>query len=104
MITTYAVQHGDPMALRALDIFLKVYGTVAGDWALATVPKQGLYIVGGIAPKLKEQIADGRFMRMFLDKGRMGQLVEEIPVFVVLNADVGLQGAAVHARTLAEQG
>ena len=91
------------MCLRTLDIFIKVYGSVAGNWGLATLPKQGLYIVGGIAPKLEKGMScmsDGRFMHHFLDKGRMSPLMKEIPVHIVLNTDVGLQGVAAYAHRL----
>ncbi|WP_119344289.1 glucokinase [Facilibium subflavum] len=103
LITHYAIDKGDPMALRAVDIFIRVYGAVAGNMALATLPKQGLYIVGGIAPQLISQIQDGRFMKMFHDKGRMSGLMQEIPVYVVMNTDVGLKGAAVYATMLCKK-
>ncbi|WP_018300087.1 glucokinase [Fangia hongkongensis] len=103
LITKYAIEKGDPMALRALDIFISVYGAVAGNMALATLPRQGLYIVGGIAPKLIDQIKDGRFINMFNDKGRMSGLMKEIPVYVVMNTDAGLNGAAKYAEMLCKK-
>ncbi|MCF6807770.1 glucokinase [Thiotrichales bacterium 19S9-12] len=99
-IANYAHNHGDPMALRAIDIFIKIYGAVAGNLALTTLPKKGLYIVGGIAPKLLSQLNDGRFINAFCDKGRMDSLVKTIPVHVVLNTDVGIQGATIYASRL----
>ncbi|MFZ9034713.1 MAG: glucokinase [Francisellaceae bacterium] len=102
LITKFAVEKGDPMSLRAVDIFIQVYGAVAGNLALSTLPKRGLYVVGGIAPKLISQIKDGRFIHAFIDKGRMTELMKEIPVHVVMNTDVGLQGAAQYAYGLCQ--
>ncbi|WHN65890.1 glucokinase [Cysteiniphilum sp. QT6929] len=103
LVTQYAVEKGDPMSLRAVDIFIRVYGAVAGNMALATLPKRGLYIVGGIAPKLIKQMQDGRFMKNFHDKGRMTGLMKEIPVFVVMDTDVGIKGASAFALSLCEK-
>ena len=100
LITRFAVEKGDPVALRALDIFIRIYGAIAGNMALATLPKQGLYVVGGIAPKLIHQMTDGRFIQMFNDKGRMSGLMREIPVHVVMNTAIGLNGAARFAEIL----
>ena len=94
MIAEYATQHHDPMAMRALDLFIRIYGACAGNLALTTLPYSGLYIVGGIAPKLLPQLLDGRFLQAFSDKGRMSNLLANIPVYVVLDTGIGLQGAA----------
>ncbi|CAD7930403.1 unnamed protein product [Amoebophrya sp. A25] len=94
------VQEKDPMCLRTMDIFIKVYGALAGNWALGVLPKQGLFILGGIGPRIAKEMSDGRFIDKFRDKGRMSGLVRNIPVYLVLNGDVGLQGAAVYASRL----
>ncbi len=99
-ILQYAVQKGDPICLRSIDIFIKCYGAVCGNLALTTLPKGGLYVVGGIAPKIISLLQDGRFLESFLDKGRMTQLLKEIPVHVVLDAHIGLQGAANYGYQL----
>ena len=93
-IADYAVQHHDPMAMRALDLFIRIYGAVVGNLALTILPFAGLYIVGGIAPKLLPQLLDGRFLTALSDKGRMSALLASIPIYIVLNTHVGLQGAA----------
>lgn len=93
-ITQYAIQENDPMAMRTLDLFIRIYGAIAGNLALTTLPFSGLYIVGGIAPKLLPQMSDGRFLKVFHDKGRMSNLLKTIPVYIVLNTHIGLQGAA----------
>ena len=96
-ISQYATLHHDPMAMHALDLFVRIYGACTGNLALTTLPYSGLYIVGGIAPKLLKQLLDGRFLRAFSDKGRMSDLLHSIPIYVVLDTDIGLQGAANYA-------
>ncbi len=96
-ITEFALQRRDPIALQTLDIFVRSYGSVAGNLALTTLPDAGLYIAGGIAPKLLSVMKDGRFMEAFLDKGRMSGLLADIPVYIILNTLVGLIGAAYYA-------
>lgn len=97
----YAVKHKDIMASRALHIFVSVYGSAVGNLALTTLPFGGLYIVVGIAPKLLSQIKSATFIEAFGDKGRMSNLIKNVPLHVVLYPDVGLQGAAIYARKLA---
>ena len=97
-IVECAIKHNDAVAKRALDIFIRIYGAAAGNLALTTLPFGGLYIVGGIAPKILSEIKKDAFLEAFSDKGRMSNLIKDIPLHVVLNTDVGLQGAAVYAR------
>ena len=99
-IVRYALEYGDSVSLRTLDIFIKVYGSAVGNIALSCLPRGGLYITGGIAPKLLNQLTDGRFMDRFLDKGRMSELLLEIPLHIVTNTHIGLQGAALYASRL----
>jgi glucokinase len=90
-----AALHGtDAAAVMALDRFVRLYGAEAGNLALKSVPRGGLFIAGGIAAKVMPKIHDG-FLPAFLDKGRMRPLLETIPVHVILDGDVGLRGAAV---------
>ncbi len=96
-ISEFAITHHDPMAMRALDLFIRIYGTCAGNLALTTLPYGGLYVVGGIAPKLLKQLIDGRFLTAYSDKGRMSDLLKSLPVYIVLDTQVGLQGAANYA-------
>jgi len=96
-IAAYALQHRDPLALQTLDIFIRCYGSVAGNLALTTLPYGGIYLAGGIAPKLLSLLKDGRFMAAFTDKGRSSPLLADIPVHILLNTQVGLNGAAYYA-------
>jgi glucokinase len=90
----------DPLAVRALDVFVTAYGAFAGDMALATLAHNGVYVAGGIAPKIRARLNDGAFMRAFVDKGRYRQLLQAIPVHVVLNPQVGLYGALLEAERI----
>jgi glucokinase len=92
-ITAFAVEKKDHLAKQALDIFIDVYGAQAGNFALTCLAQGGVYIAGGIAPKLIQRMAQGDFMHAFRDKGRFASLMESLPVHVVMNAEVGLEGA-----------
>ena len=85
--------------VEALQLFVESYGAAAGNLALRTMATGGVFIGGGIAPKILPLMTDGRFMRAFLDKGRFGELLATFPVHVILNAEAGLLGAAVAAQT-----
>ncbi|HEX8650982.1 MAG TPA: glucokinase [Pyrinomonadaceae bacterium] len=82
------------LAVKALDMFVSIYGAMAGNLALLMVATGGLYVGGGIAPKILEKIKDGTFMRAFTDKGRFSSFNAEIPVHVILDDKAALYGAA----------
>lgn len=100
-VAEYAMIHGDGLADAALALFASIYGAHAGNLALLTLPYGGLYIAGGIAPRILARLSDGRFLAAFNDKGRMAHLTAEIPVAVVINPKVGLLGAARFAHAQA---
>ncbi|MGE5523346.1 MAG: glucokinase [Rhodospirillaceae bacterium] len=102
VVSALGLQGRDPLAARALDIFVQVYGAFAGNMALTTLARGGVYIAGGIAPKIAAKITDGRFMQAFLDKGRFRDLLMGVPVDVVMNPAVGLYGAFEVASRLAD--
>ena len=83
-------------------MFVDAYGAEAGNLALRALPRAGMFIGGGIAPKILPLLREGGFMHAFLDKAPMNDLVARIPVAVILNPEAGLLGAAVAARDLAE--
>jgi len=95
-----AAAQGDPLAEQTLDMFVKIYGAQAGNLALTCLAAGGVYIAGGIAPRMVERLAGGAFMAAFRDKGGMGELLARYPVYVVMNSRVGLQGAAEMAARL----
>ncbi|TAK08428.1 MAG: glucokinase [Candidatus Manganitrophaceae bacterium] len=85
------------LCVKALDLFVSVYGAEAGNLVLKTLATGGIYLAGGIAPKILEKLRDGTFMKAFLDKGRFSPLMEQIPVRVILNERAALLGAARYA-------
>jgi len=91
------------ICVKSLDLFASVYGAEAGNLALRAKSVRGLYIGGGIAPKILAKLKDGDFMRAFVDKGRYTDLVAAIPVQVVLNEQAALRGAAYHAAFIARE-
>lgn len=93
VIAEYGLAKLDPLAVRALDLFISAYGSFAGNMALATLARGGVYIAGGIAPKIVNRLKDGSFMRAFTGKGAFTPLLSGIPVRVVMDAQVGLRGA-----------
>jgi glucokinase len=100
-LTAAALDGRCRQCLDALEIFVDAYGAEAGNAALRAVATGGLFIGGGIAPKILPALTDGRFMRAFHDKGQMRPLVEQVPVKIILNAEAGLLGAAVFAAEAA---
>jgi len=99
-ITRAALEGNDRLAIQALDLFVDIYGAQAGNLALTAGATGGVYIGGGIAPKIIARLTDGRFMRAFCNKGKMTPYVTAVPVQVVTNAQVGLIGAAVAASRM----
>jgi glucokinase len=83
--------------VRALDLFVSAYGAFAGNMALTALAYGGVFVAGGIAPKIASKLGDGTFMRAFCAKGRFQELLETMPVHVVMNEQVGLYGALLEA-------
>lgn len=82
------------LCVKALDMFAGIYGAVAGNIALQLKATAGVYVGGGIAPKIIEKLRDGTFMKAFIAKGRLSSLLEAIPVRVIMNDKTALLGAA----------
>jgi glucokinase len=89
---------------EALDIFVSAYGAEAGNLALRGVATAGLYVGGGMAPKILPALMKGAFMEAFCAKGTMTELASRIPVKVILNTEAGLLGAALYAQQMAKNG
>ena len=85
------------LAVKTLEMFVELYGAMSGNLALILKPLGGLYVGGGIAPKIIEKLKDGTFMRNYGDKGRMSGLVMSIPVRVILDDKTALYGAGRRA-------
>jgi glucokinase len=93
-ISRAAVNRTSTLAEKALDLWIAVYGAETSNLALKIMSAGGLFLAGGISPKILSQLQGPIFMQNFLDKGRMRALVEAMPVYVVTNDKVGLLGAA----------
>lgn len=99
-ISMAAIAQSDLLAGQAMDIFVDIYGAQAGNLGLTCLANGGVYVAGGVAPKIIDRLTTGAFVHAFNDKGRMVKLTEKMPVKVVMNAQVGLLGAAVAAGRL----
>ena len=100
VISQAALANEFEICVKALDLFASVYGAEAGNLALRAKSVRGLYVGGGIAPKILSKLRDGTFMRAFTDKGRYTDLLAAIPVQVVLNEQAAVRGAAYYAAFL----
>ncbi|HEV2008067.1 MAG TPA: glucokinase, partial [Burkholderiales bacterium] len=97
-ISEFAINKLDPLAARALGLFVEIYGAFAGNMALATLARGGVYIAGGIARQIARKLGDGSFVRAFTDKGRFGDFLRRYPLHIVTDPKVGLKGALVLIR------
>ncbi len=97
VIQRFADEDGDPLCEATLDFFVSIYGAEAGNLALTVVATGGVYVAGGIAPRLIGRLKRGDFLRSFVNKGRLSAVVRDIPVYVIMNPKVGLLGAALAA-------
>jgi len=87
-----------------MDMFASIYGSAAGNLALNVMAVKGIYIGGGIAPKIIWKLNDGSFMTSFTNKGRFSQFMTRIPVKVILNDRAAIMGAALYALHSSEKG
>lgn len=97
VITEMAMKGTDAACKRALQLFVSIYGSEAGNLALKMLAMGGIYIGGGIAPKILAELKEGQFMKRFVAKGRMHSFLSNIPIKVVLNENTALLGAANYA-------
>jgi glucokinase len=101
VIVTHALDRSDPLSMRALELFWEVLGAQAGNLALTVLATGGVYIAGGIAPRLAGRLDGSPFLTAFRNKGRLSPLLARIPVHVIMNPSVGLLGAAAVAGRMA---
>jgi glucokinase len=95
-ISQAALQEQDEICVEALDLFVHFYGVEAGNLALKIMATGGVYLGGGIAPKIIEKLKGEQFMQGFRSKGRMQPLLESMPLRVILNDRTALFGPAVY--------
>ncbi len=97
VVTTHALAGDDALCGLALDLFVSVLGAVTGNLALIAVATGGVFIAGGIAPRIVERLQSRAFLDALHDQGRLSPMVAKAPVHVVMNTKVGLLGAAGYA-------
>jgi glucokinase len=103
VITELALAAKSEICERTLDMFVSAYGAESGNLALKVLSIGGLYVGGGIAPRILEKLKDGIFMKAFTDKGRLSQLLVNMPVRVILESKAALLGAAAYAEARAAE-
>ncbi len=101
-ITSAALSGDDPIALNALNLFCRVYGSEAGNLALKSMATGGVFVAGGIAPRIRTLMEAGGFREAFEAKGRMSPLMKRIPVWLIVHPDPGLLGAGFRGTRLAQ--
>jgi len=97
VITDRALKEQDPLCLEVLGLFVEIYGAEAGNLALKTLSLGGVYIGGGIAPKILSEMTKEYFMNGFTAKGRFREMLQGMQVKISLNPETALLGAAHYA-------
>jgi glucokinase len=97
IISRHAMDGKSPLCLEALELFVSLYGAEAGNLALKLMALGGVYLGGGIAPKIISKLKEPEFMNAFTAKGRMRPLLQDVPVRVIMNPKTALLGAARYA-------
>jgi glucokinase len=100
-ITQQAFAESCPACMETLQIWMEAYGAEAGNMALRILPFGGVYIAGGIALKILPKLTQGSFVRVFSDKQKLSTQLARIPIYVVLNEDAPVLGAAYEALAVA---
>jgi glucokinase len=93
-ITALALAGECPVCVSALALWVEIYGSEAGNLAVRTVARGGMYVAGGIALKILSKLKDGKFAAAVRDKEKMAYFLEQIPIHVVLDEECPLKGAA----------
>jgi glucokinase len=97
VISDAALHKKSKLCAATLDQFASIYGAAAGNLALQAMATGGVFIGGGIAPKIISKLRHGTFMKAFMSKGRLSPIVKRIPVKVIMNDQAALLGSAAHA-------
>src|ERR1035437_4932007 len=103
VITELALKAKSEICEKAMDMFVSAYGAETGNLALKLLSVGGVYVGGGIAPRILDKLKDGRFMKAFADKGRLSQLLVNMPVRIILESRAALLGAAAYAEARAAE-
>lgn len=98
-ITRLGLEGSCPVCVETLDLFVTLYGAEAGNLALKALARGGLFVAGGIAPKILPKLQSGKFLTAFCEKEKFRQLLSQFPIHIVLNEEAPLLGAAAEAAT-----
>jgi glucokinase len=96
VIARSAAEEGVEISKATMDLFVSILGSEASNMALKVLATGGVYLAGGIPPRILPQLKKGLFMEAFTHKGRFSDLLAKVPVYVILYPKVGLMGAACH--------
>ena len=100
VVSEVGLAGGHPLCVQALDLFASIYGAEAGNLVLKALAIGGVFVGGGIAPKIRAKLEDGTFVTAFCDKGRFAELMAAVPVRLALEPRAALLGAARVAASL----
>lgn len=103
-ISQSALNGTNPLAEKALNLWISVYGAEAGNLALKTMATGGIFLGGGISPKILAKLREPLFLEAFFNKGRLRPLLESVSVQVITNDNAGLLGAAQYAKVKSANG
>lgn len=95
IITGHALEMKDPLCDNALDIYVSILGSVCGNLALTAMTTRGMFLGGGVSPKILPKLVDGKFFEAFTNKGRFSELTHSIPLKIILNDRAALVGASI---------
>lgn len=96
-ITRHSREGSCAVCTKTVDLWVSLCGAEAGNLALKALARGGMYIAGGIVPKILDEVKEGEFVRSFQKKSKFRSLLQEIPIYIVLDEDLPLLGAAVRA-------
>lgn len=96
-ITRLGLAGACPVCVRTLELWTAMYGAEAGNLTLKVLGRGGVWVAGGIAPKIRQKMEDGTFFRAFCEKEKFGAIMAQIPIHLVLNEEAPLLGAASQA-------
>jgi glucokinase len=96
VIVEHAMSGDCELCMAALDTFVSILGAEAGNLALKVMATGGVYLGGGIPPRILSKLKDGTFMAAFVHKGRFSDMLAQVPVYVILNPRTALLGAAAY--------
>ena len=91
-----ALEHESELCTATFDLFVEILGREAGNMALKVLATGGVYLAGGIPPRMPEVFSQGRFLECFTWKGRFSEMLSKAPVHVVLEPRIAIMGAAQH--------